>query len=259
MAAIWTLQYGTYAFPNQTFILAEQAISPDTPTYNVRRSDGGINLQGFLGPRKFTINGKVYSSDKGTARNDLQNLMKSMHNQGNIANLQYSSDRLVPRVRLAQEGIRAQIKEAGLYEYMYDVALVMIADYPFAQSLTGYTINGSRSNNSALETLTNNGNYPTNPIFTFIAGASFTNNLRVDSNANSMYFGYSGPLVNGQTLVVDCDAGCVLTQVGLTMVDSTSYFFGNMFFRIEPNGANTIVINGATLTYTITNADRWYL
>lgn len=259
MSAIFTLQYGTYTFPNQTFLIQDQSIVPDTPTYDVGRTDGGVNLQGFLGPKKFPINGKIYSSDKGTTRNDLLNLMKSMHNGGAAASFQYSLDRNVPSVRLAQEGIRAQVKEPGLYEYMYDVALVMIADRPFAQGLTGYTINGTRNNASALETLTNNGNYPSNPIFTFVAGASFTNNLRVDSNANSMFFGYSGPMLNGQTLVVDCDAGCVLLQVGLTMTDATSYFFGNLFFRLEPGGANTIVVNGGTLTYQITNFDRWYI
>jgi len=177
--------------------------------------------------------------------------------RGETAQLKYRSDRYVT-CALAREGVNS-IYQKGLYEYLAEIQVVMVTHRPFAESTTLTTATGSRTNNSALQSITPGGNYPTNPIFTFVAGTwNFSNDLRVDNNANSMYFGYSGAILAGQTLVVDCDAGCVLLQVGLTMVDSISLFFGNLFFELKDSLQNDMPINAATLSYSIAFRDRYY-
>lgn len=258
MSAIFTLQYGTYSFPNQTFEIEGHSLYSDTPVNPIRRKDGGVELQGFLQPKRFTIRGKVYSSDPGTVHNDLINLKRAVHNQGNAANFRYKDDRYVPGARMAPEGIQA-IKAQGLFGYLYEVSLVFVAERPFAESDTLRHVSGTRNNASSGETLTNNGNYPTNPLFIFVAGTqAFNNKLRVDNLNNSMFFAWGGPFAAGQTLIVDCDGGCVLLQVGLTLVDAISWFSGNLFFRLEDGGSNSLIINGGTFAYDIYNRDRYY-
>lgn len=259
MAAVFTLQYGTYSFPNQTFLVTGQVINPDTPINNIRRSDGGKLLQGFLGPRKFSIKGKIYSQDPGTAHNDMINLQRAAYNGGNAAAFQWKSDRNVPNVRLSVEGVQAVPTDPGIYGYMYDVQLVLVAEGAYAQALAATTVTGTRNNATGAETGVNNGNYPTRPIFTFVAGANaFINKLQVLNNSNCMFFNWAGAFVAGQTLVVDCDAGCVLLQVGATMVDAISGFSGNLFFRLEDGGNNALVIAGGTFNYTMVSYDRYF-
>lgn len=259
MAAIFTLQFGTFAFPNQTFEILGHELGLDTPAADIRRRDGGSVLNGYLRPKRFIIRGRVYGEDHGSVLNEINTLKRALHNGGEAANFRYEGDRYVPQVRLAGDGIAAMF-EPGLYGNMYNVEAVMIAERPFSESDTQRSQTGTRTNNSALEQVVNNGNYATNPVFTFVGGTwPFSNDLRVENLGNSHWFAWAGPFLAGQTLVIDCDAGCVLLQVGLTMVDAISYFSGNLFFAIEDGGVNQLVINAATLGYTITNRDRWYI
>lgn len=252
----FTLQFSTYTFPNRTFDLQAHRINMDTPAQPIRRANGGVVLDGNILPKKFMINGKLYGNDIDTVHNALNIMVKSVHNGGSAAYLKYRSDRQV-LCRLAQEGFDSVPTKKGLQEFSYDVTIGMVTDKPYAESPTQTTTSGSRTNNSATQVLTNAGNYPTRPVFTFVAGSTFLNDIFVQNNGNSHYFRYQGPLLNGQTLVVDCDAGCVLLHVGLTMVDAISYFAGDLFFEI-PEGSNTLIIDAATLNYTIKHFDRWY-
>lgn len=257
MSATFTLQYGTYTFPNQTFVILSHPMTVDTPVFEIRRKLGGVAENGYLRSKKFVIQGKVYGTDKDSVHNELNTMMRAVYNSGESAAFKYRDDRYVTAL-LAQDGLHAN-PEKGLYEYMYNVDLVLVSPRPFAESTTLRTVTGSRTNNSAIEALVNQGNMPTFPIFTFIAGATFSNDLAVTSQANSMLFAFTGTLVNGQTLVIDCDAGCVLMHVGATMVDAMCYFSGNLFFKLEDGGSNQVVIDSATLSYSIVSRDRYFI
>lgn len=254
---IYTLVYGTFTFPNQTFEVKNFSLPIDTPVTPIRRKDGGVSLDGYLSPRKFVIRGKVYSEDEGTALENLRTMQRALHNRGQSAAFYYQADRYF-MCRLAPEGVNA-IPNEGLWGHVFDVDAVLVAEKPYAESTTLRTTTGSRTNNSSAQSLTNNGNAPTNPIFTFVAGTwAFSSDLRVENVNNSLFFSWGGRFAAGQTLVIDCDAGCVLLHVGATMVDAISYFSGNLFFKLEDGGNNTVVIDAATLSYTITSRDRYY-
>lgn len=256
MPAPLTLQFGTYTFPNQTFEVLGHNMFLDTPVYDSRRTNNGQVFQSFMSPKTFKIRGKIYGTDIDDVHNQLTTMQRALLNKGNSASLIYRSDRFVT-ASLAKNGFVGNY-EAGLYQYLANVDITMISPKPCAEDNAVTTVSGSRTNNSAIQSVTPGGNYPASPVFTFVAGANFSNDLRVDNNANSMYFGWSGPMVNGQTLVIDVDAGCVLLQVGLTFIDATSYFFGNMFLTLDDAQQNDLVINAATLTYSITFRKRYF-
>jgi len=253
---IFTLQFGTYTFPNQTFEIEGHNMAADVPVADIVRQDGGVVLDGYLAPRPIRINGKLYGDDIDSMHNALNIMARAVHNRGQAANLLYRSDRQVS-ARMDGGGFSCPFTK-GLYEHLSEISIGFIAAKPYAESTTATTTTGSRTNNSATQAVINNGNYPTNPVITFIAGACFTNDLFVQNNANSLFFRFQGPMINGQTLVVDCEAGCVLLQVGLTMVEAISYFSGDLNFAIEGGGSNTLIIDAATLSYSIVSRDRWY-
>lgn len=259
MANIFTLIFGTYNFPNQTFEIDGHQISLDTPAVPIRRSNGGVVLDGFIVPKKFVIRGKIFGDDKDQVHATLIAMQRAVHNGGKSAAFRYRGDRYVPEAWLSQEGINAAF-EKGLYENMYNVDLVLVARRPFAESDVLVTLTGSRTNSSAIQAATTGGDYPASPVFTVVAGTwAFMNGIRVENDGNSQFWSWGGPFAAGQTLVVDCDLGCVLLHRGSVMVDAISYFSGNLFMRLEPDGVpNNLVINGATLSYSIKYRDRWY-
>jgi hypothetical protein len=258
MSYALTLQFGTYVFPNRTFEIVNHPLSLDVPAADIPNFDGGVSLDSSLAPKTFQINGKIFSTDKGSVYNSLNIMKRALHNKGQEAAMKYRDGWQV-NCRLGPQGISAIPSKQGLYEYSYDVNFFMIADEPCIKSTTVKTESGSCTNNTVGETLTNAGHYEARPIFTFVAGTwNFLNDISVINTANSNWFDYEGPLTPGQTVVIDCDAGCVLLQVGLTMVDALSYFAGDLFFGLEP-GDNFLAIDGATVDYSIAWRDREYV
>ena len=258
MSLPYTLQFGTYSFPNQTFELEGHRLQSDVPTSPIRRMNGGVVLQGNLLPKTIVLNGRMFSSNIDVLHESMNIMKQALHNAGLPAWLQYRSDRQV-WCQIAPSSIDA-IYEKGLYQYLANVKVTLMAPRPFAQSTSSRTVTGTRTNNSALEYANNLGHYPTNPVFTFVNGTwAFSNNIFVQNNGNCLSFNYQGPMVAGQTLVIDCDLGCVLLQVGLTMVDATSYFAGDLFFQLDPTGTNTLIITAASLSYSVLSYDRYYL
>lgn len=231
----------------------------DTPIMPIRRRDGGEYLQGFLQPKTWRLNGQIYGNDKGSVHSILNNMHRSLHHGGVGASLFYKSDRYA-FAQLAPGGFYSVPTERGLYEYAYNVDIILVSD-PFSEDVSTTRVTGSRHRNSAVETLSVGGNFPASPVFMFVAGTwNFTGGIRVDNLANSFFFTYAGPIVAGQTLLIDCVAGSVLLQVGLTMVNAISYFAGNLqTFPLEPGGNNDLVINAPTLDYTIDYRSRYYV
>lgn len=259
MSAPFQLVLATYTFPNQTFQLLEHPMDIDTPSMDVRRRDGGVVMDGYLKQRTWRINGKVYGDNEGSVHNDLNTLMKSVHNGGVGASFFYLADRYA-FAQLAPGGLLAVPTQRGLYRFAWDIDIVLISD-PFAESVVSTHVTGSRTNNSAATATTPGGNFPTNGIFLFVGGTwNFGGTIRVDNVATSLFFQYTGGLLAGQTLLIDTVAGCVLRQVGLTMVDSLSLFGGNLqTFILKPGVSNSLIINAPTLSFTLDYRDRYYV
>lgn len=259
MSAPFQLQFATYTFPNQTFEIQEHTMDIDTPVFDVRRRDGGEVMDGFLKQRTWRINGKIYGENEGSVHNELNTLYRSMHNEGVGASLFYLADRYA-FAQLAPGGMLSRPLAKGLYRFAWDIDIILISN-PFAESVTSTRVTGSRTNNSAATATTPGGNFKTNGVFTFVAGTwAFGGTVRVDNVATSLFFQYTGGLTAGQTLIVDTVAGCVLRQVGLTMVDALSLFGGNLStFFLKPGVSNSLVINAPTLSFTLDYRDRYYV
>ena len=254
----YTLLFGTYYFTNRTFEIAGHQQPFDTPSIDIRRKDGGVSLDANEAPRKIRINGTLYSTDKDTLHNDLNTMIRAVRNSGKEAEFKYRADRYIT-AQISKEGINAKF-EKGLYEYLYRVDMVLVAAKPYAESTTLRTVSGLIYDGVTTDVLTNNGYLSTRPKFTFIAGASFTNDLRVEIPGNSHYFNFTGPLLNGQTLTIDCDKGSVYTHIGSdASVDAISHFGGNLFMELPEGGASNIVINAGTLSYSIESRDRYHI
>lgn len=256
MAANFTLQFGTFTFPNQTFQIVDHRTSPDTPVAAIPRRDGGQVLPANLTPRGIQINGKLYGTDKDSVHNSLNILQRAMHNAGAGASLFYRSDRFV-EAELAQGGVVGRYDE-GLYEHVILVDMQLVSKNPYAEGVARPVSTGSRTNSCGILSVTPEGNYPTQGVWTFVAGTSFTGGIRVDNVLNSMSFIYSGFLAPGQTLVVDNVLGCVLLQVGLTMTDAMTLFGGDVFMELVAGVQNDLVICAPTLDFSLVHRARYY-
>lgn len=259
MSAPFQLVLGTYTFPNQTFELQEHTMDIDTPIFDVRRRDGGEVMDGFLRQRTWRINGKVYGDNEGSVHNDLNTLMRSVHNGGVGASFFYLSDRYA-FAQLAPGGLMAAPLAKGLYRFAWNIDIVLVSD-PFAESVVSTRVSGSRTNNSAASATTPGGNFNTKGLWTFVAGTwNFGSTIRVDNVATSLFFQFTGGLSAGQTLIVDTVLGCVLRQVGLTMVDALSLFGGNLnTFFLKAGVSNSLIVNAPTLSFTMDYRDRYYV
>lgn len=258
MSDPFQLVLGTYTFPNKTFELLEHTMDIDTPVFDVRRRDGGEVMDGFLRHRTWRINGKVYGDNEGSVHNDLNTLYRSVHNGGVGASFFYLSDRYA-FAQLAPGGILATPLAKGLYRFAWNIDIVLVSN-PFAESVSSTRVSGSRTNNSAATATTPGGNFNTYGLFTFVASGASSGTIRVDNVATSLFFQFTGGLSAGQTLIVDCIAGCVLRQVGLTMVDALSLFGGNLStFFLKPGVSNSLIINAPTLSFTLDYRDRYYV
>ena len=255
MSKDFTLIFGTYTFSNQTFEPLGHVFKQDTPVVDIQRYNGGIALDGYQTPRKIRIKGQLFNNDEDTLHQEANIMVRALRNNGAEAQLQYRSDRYV-NCKLDTNGVGLSY-ERGLYEHVITVDINMVAQKPYAESATLRTVTNTINNESVAIAVTNSGTRPTTPYFQFIGGASFTNNLRVDVPANSHYFNFAGPVLNGQTLIIDCSLGCVLLQSGAAFVNAISYFSGNLFLEVPESGSQTVVLNGATLTYTINSRDRY--
>lgn len=256
MATNLTLVFGTYTFPNQTFQIVDHRISPDTPVAPIPRRDGGEVLVHSLTPRGIRINGRLFGTDKNSVHNELNVLMKSMHNAGAGASLFYRADRFV-YAELAQGGLVGQYED-GLYEHVILVDMTMVSKNPYAEGVAQGSASGSRSNSCGTVSVTPDGIYPTQAVWTFVAGHTFTGGIRVDNVLNSMSFVFSGPMTPGQTLVVDNVLGCVLLQVGLTMVDAMTLFGGDAFLELAAGVQNDLVVCAPTLNFSMVFRPRYY-
>lgn len=254
-----TLQYGTFTFPNQTFKIVENPFQMDTPIFDIQRKIGGVVEDGFPAPKVVHINGKIYGTDKGSVSNELNILQMSVHNKGLGSTLIYRDGWQMRNVHLAPAGFVATPASDGTYEFAYIIDIFMATADPFVESVVTHTASGSMANDTQSKTLNNAGHFMGRPIFTFVAGTwDFSNQLSVLNVASSHTFQYEGPIVAGQTLVVDCDGGCVLLQEGVTMVNAMSYSAGDIFMDLEP-GDNLVLLTGATIGFSIAWKDREYV
>lgn len=257
MPANFTLQFGTFTFPNQSFELEGHRIALDTPVAPVRRLDGGEVLPGYLTPKQIRINGKVFGTDKDTVHNDFITLQRAMHNAGVGASLFYRSDRYV-FAQLSQAGVVGSY-EKGLYEHLINVDMMLVAKRPYAEDVVTTTVTGTRNNACGTVGITPSGNYPTQGVWNIVAGTwGFTGGLSVTNPATGMSFSYAGPMTAGQTLVIDNVLGCVLLQVGLTMVDAISYFGGHLFLTLKDNTSNLLNVCGPTHSFSLSFRGRYY-
>lgn len=138
-------------------------------------------------------------------------------------------------------------------------AVAYFDDIEFIDGTTSTGVIDAPLDNTLIESITPGGNYPVGPLFTFIPGASFMSTLSVENLANSHMFSYSGPLLSGQTLLIDAAAGSVLLHVGATMIDSLSYFSGDLNFLLEPGIENQLVVSGPTMFFGCDFRDRYYV
>lgn len=256
MAANFTLQYGTFTFPNQTFQVADHRFTPDTPIAPVPRRDGGEVLPANLLPRMIQINGKLYGDDKDTVHASLNDLQRAVHNAGDGASLFYRADRFV-YAEVAPAGLVGRYEE-GLYEHVILVDMQFVAKNPYAEGVARPSLTGSRTNSCGTASVTPDGNYPTQGVWTFVAGHTFLGGISVENLLNSMGFTFAGPMVPGQTLVVDNVLGCVLLQVGLTLVDAMTWFGGHAFMQLEAGQSNSLQICGPTLDFSFLHRARYY-
>lgn len=253
-----TLVFGTFIFPNATFKVQAHRMDIDTPSAATPRMDGGEVLRGSLTPRMFALNGMLWGVDRDSMHNQFITMQRAVHNAGAGASFYYRPDRYV-FAQLSQGGMQATPRQ-GLYEHMLDVDILLVAKKPYAESIQTSSDSGSLSNSCTTKSLTPIGNYPTQPVWTIVSGATWgsLDSFRVTNVLNSNAFIFYGPMVSGQTLVIDNALGSVLMQVGLTMVDAMSLFGGNVFLQLEPGVQNDLLVCGPTLSFSLQYRGRYY-
>lgn len=246
---LYTLQFGNYTFPNQSFIVESFPLEKNITENTVPRTDGTTIPRAYIKGRTFNITGRLYQDDPDGGLTDLLAMQSALFAGEN--KFYYRSDRY----------INAQVKTctpkypAGTNYNMMEVDIEMEAADPFFYS-AGASISNviSAVGQTFSFNINNLGNVFSEPkIYIVPSGATMSDNMRLINNSdNGSYFRYRGIVGIGQTILLDS------TQFDFIVngVDGLSNFEGDFVSLVA--GSNSFVYAGQTATITVEHKNRWY-
>ncbi len=251
MGAPYTLTFGAYTFPNQTFEVQGLGVANTLDEARLPRRPGSLILAQKLGPRMFKVVGQLHGAVAETVHSQLNTMLANLAMAGK-QNLQYRAD------RYAKGWLRnfGHSYPEGGFHHAADVQIDFAADDPFLYDTVGQTHTqalDSLVGGSATFDVVNPGEFTAVPVFTLRAGVTITDNILVHNRTTGERFQWHGTLNAGQTLTVDAEAFTVTydSTDGLTWLDGD--FVGLVA------ATNDFKYTGATLTLFRVTYRRRYL
>lgn len=252
MALPYTLVFGDYTFPNQTFEVKGLPTEVSLDEAALPRRKGTRILASRLGPRKLRISGTLHGTDADTVQEELDKMQAKLADAGQ-QNLKYRDDRFL---RAFLKAFGHSYIEGG-FPFLAKVDLTFEAGDPYlySTSLTTHTEDITTLTGACkVFNVVNPGWVEAVPVYILKPGITVTDNILFHNQTNGDRFRWHGTLVPGMTLTIDSDAQTVLLGSG---ADGITQFDGD--FAILAALTNTFRYAGATMALLKIEYRRRYL
>ena len=228
--------------------LMEDNIAPSIniglSTFEVARKEGVYFADAKLGTRSIKMTVKMFGDTFAETRAYYDALVKAVL-EGK-KHLYIEDDRVI---KVICSGISKIKYEADFYVYTVDINF--IAPMPYAQYVGKLRKKQTISASPTSFNLTVNGSYKTRPYIAFNASGGTISSFTLENQTTGQVMSFTGTIVNGGTLAIDCENQIVLNN----QVDAVSVFTGD-FLHFVP-GTNYLK---ATVSSGVIKADwfdRW--
>ena len=245
---MFTLLFGSYEFPNQTFEVKGLPLVNDINVERVPRRHGANIFDPYLKERYFRIEGQVHNAQASDSLTQLLALQKAL--LAGEDDFQYSSDRYI---KCYTKNLTPDF-HPGTDKAVIKVAIDMVAQVPFffsaGASYSGFT---DVSGTTTLFDIFSGGNAFAEPIIYFYAsGATISNDIWLQNLTTGESMNWRGIVPAGQTLAIHSDT----LEAYLNSVPGATNFEGD--FLILASGTNNFQFVGTDCRITVEHKWRWY-
>lgn len=209
MGAPFTILFGSYEFPNQTFEVSGLPVSMRLDDALIPRKDGSQISASRIGPRKIRIRGQLHGADENTVHDALDLFIASLA-VGGKQQLKYRSDRYL-NAWLSDYGhswAEGAYPQGTGFGGVANIDLQFMADDPYLYSITATTVTQSLESltgGSVTFNIVNASRVPVVPVYTFVPGITVTNGILLTDLTNGQRFSWGGTLAPGMSLVIDAE------------------------------------------------------
>ncbi len=245
---IFTLEFGDYTFPNQTFEVEGFPTFNNTVEENIVRQHGAEIQTPFLKAKKFRIKGKIHNSSKVTSLAELDDMQKNL-----LADKDFFRDRSDREIEAYARKVTPS-QELGSDKALINIVIDMIAPSPFFTA-TGASIETAFSLvGASIFDLAVGGNVFNEPkIHIFANGGTINDDFQLINVTNSnQLFKFRGTIANGTTATFDSKELTVLNNG----IDGISDFEGEFINLLA--ATNQFSFGGATCLLTFERKNRWF-
>jgi len=246
---IFTLEFGDYTFPNQTFEIQNASSINNVKEENIVRQHGAVIQTPFLSAKRFTIKGIIHNTDRDTSLSELDSMQQNLLN-----NKDYLRDRSDREIEAYTKKIVAE-PELGTDQAVINIRVDMTAPVPFftavgASTETAFTL----VDGVCLFDLAVAGNAFNEPkIYIHANGGTINDDFQLfNITNNNQLFKFRGVIADGETVIIDSKDLTVLNNG----VDGISDFEGDFINLLA--GTNEFSFGGSTCLLTFERKGRWY-
>ena len=245
---VFTIEFGTYIFPNQSFVVKGLPLDMDLDEAVVPRRQGTRIVASIIKGRRIKIRGKLHSADEGTVWADLDLMQRSLVK--GEQSLRWREARELPAwfKRMTHDFIE------GANPTVANVEIEMQSQSPFTRGLVpnSTTIQVITTSVTAV-TIQYDGTAESCPVFILTAGlnpaAAGLEIKNVDRNETIIY---NLAIPAGSSVTLDSDPMTAL----LDQVNAVANVEG-AFPKLSP-GQNIINLQGATYEFHMRYFDRFH-
>lgn len=244
---MFTLKFGDYEFPNQTFEVDGFGLSNSAKEENIILLNGSEVQDPYLKGRTFKIVGIIHNSAQATSLAQLSAMQTALFN--GKQDFQHLSDRVLP----AYTTKFTPKPQRGSDQSIFAVEITMLAPIPYfvsagasvseVFSIVGTTLLNINIPGDVL-------NYP--KIYITASGGTINDDVSLQNITSEQTIRYRGTINNGEA--VEVDSG-VLDVFNNSVRDIEN--FEGSFIDLLP-GTNTFLYVGATCQLEILYKSRWY-
>ncbi len=246
---IYTLFFGDYEFPNQTFEVVGLPIDNDIREDTILRRHGTLAQDPYLKSRRIKIKGTLHGDDADTVYSDLMSMQEAL--LSDEAAFKYRSDRSINCFTRKFD----PTFEIGTDKRVIRISIDLLAQSPFFSSTgASYSESVAASGGTYNFDVYNGGNVFSEPIIYICAtGGTINDDIKLINQTDSdKFIRYRGILANGQTLRIDSS---ILTVVN-NEVAGLTYFEGDFLSLLA--GTNSFQFEGDDCQISVEYKYRWF-
>lgn len=204
-----------------------------------RRHGSIVPRLAFLGARTVTLSGEVVKPDSTTLRDYLNTLSLTLTERGRDRLFLRDDNRYLNAIKT---GFSYRFAGGRLPALIAQFSIQFLADDPFwYDSTTDSLLTSGVVTSPRTIVVTNNGGTKTPPLIEIKALGSNVTDVKMTHGTTGFWFRYSGTIIAGSTLSVDC-ADFKAINGG---VNALNLITGTLDLNLEP-GANNFVYEGPT-------------